>query len=137
MSYIGRAWRGEAELWTIFWLGWVWPVIFSVAIVLVSFLVIFGFHYLPQYAPDKDILTNIRHGALLLVSLWYAIWQPIAIWRCAWNADHVIWTYIARVIAGINIACAVLTFVGCAFLLYISGSVHNFFAILQSHQPHI
>ena len=74
-----RAWRGEARLWTVFWLHGV----------LVSSVLI-GFYVSSIYRSEA-----LLEQALLICFGVYTIWILFSIWRCSLAADP-FWGLLAR-----------------------------------------
>ncbi len=122
MSYLKRAWHGEAELWTVFWLGWLWPLLFYVIVIMLAVGAGLARRYAPpHYVPEPAQMKLGVLSIFLAISLWYALWQPISIWRCARNCEHAIWTYLACIHAALMIFTALVTTVLLGLVIFTVG----------------
>ena len=98
MTFLKRAWKGEAKLWQIFWAGLLLPQV-------VGFLigVITGF-YIAGSGTDKSTAQSVVRGALTSLP-WvigmcvYYVLVSIMVWRCSFNVKSGRgWGYAARVV---------------------------------------
>lgn len=85
-----RYWRGEGELWKVFWL---YGVLASAVLAA-------------AYAAALSAGNVVAEQILLPVLLVYTAWIVVSVWRCAPNAAQEFHTHLAR---GLTIAWALNT----------------------------
>ena len=103
MNFIKRAWRGEEKLWKVF---------------LLPLLLFFFLSALLNPIKSLYIGTVFQYiFQFLLVS--YTIWYIVSLWRCAFNTQRKMYSYIARLFA-LNLA-GILFGMEFYFFLALSG----------------
>jgi len=93
-----RCWTGQEPLWKVFW-GW---FVFGHGTILgcaVGFMVIsmvLGFVVSPRTLTAG--ISGMVAGAVLLmvVTVPYAIWSAVSVWRCAYNCMDRRWGHMVR-----------------------------------------
>ncbi len=113
-GFLGRPWRGQEKLWKAYWLyGVIGAIILQV---LLSVLGSIGF------------VGLILGGALTLV---FAVWSNVSIWRCAWNANAKFWGYLVRVLVVLSIPTYLFMIIGLFGLGALGGAASG----LKVEQP--
>lgn len=98
-SSLHAVWRGQAPLWTVFWLYGVIASHAMFGLILLAYT-----HDAPWFA----------FAPMVLGFLAYTAWILAAVWRCAFNADEPIYGHAAR---GLTVAWAINAVLVCGFLL--------------------
>jgi len=124
MSFIGRSWRGEERLWKVFWLyGFLLGICIQIVFAVLSIA-------LAHASPSLAGFGSIPIGIFSLV---YYIWLYISMWRCAFNADWTIFSYIVRLFVGIGavgIFAAIIVIIG----LIVTGHSRYFTYAIECNQ---
>ena len=106
-GFLGRAWRGEEDLWRVYWLyGLLYPVLLLLCIQVLTSSTIAGM--------NGSVLFNILMGL-------FCFWMCVSLWRCAWNCNWRFWGYWAR-ISSVAYAFNVLNAAIAAVLIVLTGS---------------
>ena len=93
---VKKSWKGEEDLWIVFWLY---------GLVLGCFLVtIFDSAYFSNddyyLAPSNAILWNFSEVLEIIIIcfglLGYTLWNVVSMWRCAFNAKYRAFGYFVR-----------------------------------------
>jgi len=101
MGWIAEGWRGEKELWKVFWIyGALLIILAKVANVVIWLYSDINF----------DRPTALQYLTMLALQISYSIWFLVATWRCAFNTIHRFWGYVARVVVILFILLFVLTY---------------------------
>lgn len=94
-------WRGQASLASAYWLiGVVGSAILGV--------MVHGLEAVIDAPESASLHTNIQialglsYTSLSILSILYAIFATVSIWRCSWNSDWKGWGYIARFVVVVN-----------------------------------
>lgn len=88
VRYLGSLWKGHEPCWVAYW-------IFGV--VLTNLFNFVGEKTLPA-DPLVEVSTARMSLAVIVAVLFIAhiVFMSVAIWRCAPNASHPLWTFLAR-----------------------------------------
>ena len=96
MGWIKRAWRGEERLWKVFW---IYGVLMGIVFGLVGPIA-------------RSAFGNIGFIVALVIQVIYWIWLLVAQWRCAFNAEWQIWSYVVRIFVVISLSAIPLALFG-------------------------
>jgi hypothetical protein len=86
--YLGSLWKGNEPCWVAYW-------IFGV--VLTKLFNLVGERSLPA-DPTVEV-SSARMGFAVIVAILFlvhVVFMSVAVWRCAPNASHPLWTFLAR-----------------------------------------
>lgn len=96
MNFLKRAWRGEAKLWQIFWLGVAVPQLTGVVVGLIGGFVIGSISAANGTKADpsqiKDVVASLPWFLTFLV---YYCLLIMCVWRCRRNTGHAAWSWAA------------------------------------------
>lgn len=118
MSFLKSAWRGEAKLWKIFWLGILLPQIVAMIVgFVVGFMAASSGVAPGNRAPLNGVINSVGWFLTLAVYYWLLF---VAVYRCRRNASGEAWGYIAMLVIGL-------------FALFISGTLLTMLASNSAH----
>jgi hypothetical protein len=88
IRYLGSLWKGHEPCWVAYW-------IFGVGITnLINFV---GEKSLPADPTVEVSSARMCFAfAVLLLLLVHVVFMSVSVWRCAPNASHPVWTFLAR-----------------------------------------
>jgi len=114
-----RCWKGTEPLWRVFW-GWFFfghGAMLGGAFGLMLIAMVFGF-VVSSDSLDAG-MTGLTSGAALvvLISVPYAFWSAVSVWRCAYNCIDKRWGHMARLTVAVY-AMMILLPIGKNIFLY-------------------
>lgn len=113
MSFLKRAWRGEAKLWQIFWLGLLVPQIVGVVAGLIGGFIMGSISTANGTPVNPTKMQEIVASLPWLGAfLGYYCLLAVCIWRCRRNASHAAWGWAALAVLAFFILSLVSVIIG-------------------------